>query len=70
VNRILDPAPGSAAFIAVPALPQLSASLLSGDFGRLAERVAELGRSGSIAGLRIDVMDGLTAASSPRMPAG
>jgi ribulose-phosphate 3-epimerase len=34
------------------------ASLLSADFGRLAEQVAELEASGVVAGLHLDVMDG------------
>ncbi len=37
---------------------QVFASLLSGDFGRLADQVDELEASGAIAGLHIDVMDG------------
>jgi ribulose-phosphate 3-epimerase len=37
---------------------QVFASLLSGDFGRLAEQVDELECSGAVAGLHIDVMDG------------
>lgn len=38
--------------------PQVYASLLSADFGRLADQVAELEATGMIDGLHIDVMDG------------